>query len=490
MSLTKHTAANLLGTLLPVVVSLATVPLFLRYVGVERFGILAVVWALLAYFTLFDFGLGRAVAQRLSRHAQMDERLRSDVLWTAICAAIVMAIAGSALLIFLTDLYLMRFASLSDRSRAEAASAMPWLAGALPFVLMISVLRGALTARLRFVEINVVDVVSAVLTQVLPLAAAASGFVELGVLVPAALASRVVSVAILFRLCRTGIPLTGGPRVSWTHLRALAQYGGWITLMSLVVPLLVTGDRLLIGAVLGASFVAFYTIPYDVVTKVMTITTSVSTALFPRLASASDADAKDLATRATATLMGIMTPVVLAGILLVHPFLQIWIGREFAEHSRGVAEVILLGVWLNAAVAAHQSRMLGADNPRTVVLLYVVEMPVYFAALWFGLQAWGLIGAAGAWTLRVALDTILLLYFARSMAAVLKMMAIPLLLIAASLWTALGTDSTSITRWVLAISLMLACLFRERNHLLFICRAVLRLGPPAPGTAEARSALP
>lgn len=80
MSIRKHTAYNLVGALLPMALSLLTIPIYIRTVGDARYGVLAVVWAFLGYFGLFDLGLGRATAQNIAAAGNSSRKNRGDVL--------------------------------------------------------------------------------------------------------------------------------------------------------------------------------------------------------------------------------------------------------------------------------------------------------------------------------------------------------------------------------------------------------------------------
>ncbi|MCK4486482.1 MAG: hypothetical protein KAU38_06960 [Desulfobacterales bacterium] len=58
--LARNTALNLLGLCLPLVVAIFAIPLLIKGLGTDRFGILTLAWVLIGYFSLFDLGLSHA----------------------------------------------------------------------------------------------------------------------------------------------------------------------------------------------------------------------------------------------------------------------------------------------------------------------------------------------------------------------------------------------------------------------------------------------
>lgn len=471
MSLGKHSIANLVGAVLPMIVGLITVPLYLHYIGPERYGVLAVILTLLGYFGFFDLGLGRAVTQRMARLADAQEIDRSNLLWTALTASFLLGMLGSVLLWLGTDYLLINVIAMSEASRNEATGAVDWLLVALPLLLPSSALTGALHAKLRFYELNVIQVGGGVLGQIIPLAVAIIGHTELTYLVPATIAARLTTIFFLFNQCRSHVPLVGGPRIDRAHLIPMAGYGGWISVMTILAPLLVTIDRLIIASISGARAVASYTVPYDLVSRTMVISGSFSSALFPRLASTAASDGRSLACRASATLVAVMTPVIIAGLFLAQPFLNFWVGVDFAATSHGVAEIILLGVWLNAIVTPHYTRFLATDNPKTLVCIYLIEIPAYLLMLWLGISHWGVIGAAAAWSLRVLIDTVLLLRLNGVLAQTALAILPSLMLVSAeSALLLITSDLVFQTGW--ALLLIALSLTKDRHILLSAYRHI------------------
>ena len=81
-SISGNASLNLLGSILPMVITLLTIPPYLRLIGDVRFGVLALVWVFLSYFGLFDMGLGRGTAKYI---AELRGRADSSegLFWTA-----------------------------------------------------------------------------------------------------------------------------------------------------------------------------------------------------------------------------------------------------------------------------------------------------------------------------------------------------------------------------------------------------------------------
>ncbi len=410
MSIRKNTSYNLIGSLLPMALALLTVPAYLKLIGDSRYGVMAIAWMLLGYFGLFDLGLGRATAQRIAGLKQVPSAESTSVFWTALGVNGGLGILGGAI-IWPVSLYVFRQSGgVDDVLRQELAGALPWFALAVPLATVSGVLSGALEGRSKFLELNVISTASSVLTQALPLGVALAFGPSLAWIVPSVILTRVAASAVLFWGCRTHVIEPTRPSVSRSTAKDLVRFGGWVTVTSLVGPLMVTLDRFVIGMALGPASVTHYTVPFQLASRSSVLPTSLVGAIFPRMAASSEPEARRMAMTTVRTLSALMTPLTLLAILLIDPFLRVWLGTEFAEKSALTAQILLLGFWINAFARVPYMQLQARGSPDVVAKVHMAELVPYAILLFFALHSWGLYGAALVFGLRTLGDCALLMW--------------------------------------------------------------------------------
>lgn len=458
MSIKRNTLYNLIGSVGPSVVTLITVPVYLRLIGVERYGILVIFWVFLGYFGVFDLGLGRATAQRIAtlRHAEPKER--AEVFWTALMLNAFFGVAGGLLLWPVAQIVFSSYFHVAEPLRLEILAAVPWLAAALPVATISGVLGGALQGRERFLALNISNVLGVVLFQVLPLSVAWFHGPDIAWLIPAALLGRVVVFGVLFAQCYKYVPLDAAPSVKRDLVAPLFRYGGWVTVTSFVAPLLDTLDRFLIGSIAGAKAVAYYTVPFSLLSRVSALPWSLSNVLFPKFSVTSGEERDQLTDEAIRALSVILTPLIIVGILLMEPFLAWWVGPELARNSSTVGEIIAFGVWFNALAYIPYARLQAQGRPDLVAKCQLAELLPYLGLLAVALYAWGVRGAAAAWSMRVIVDAALLFWMGGLVSRDLKVYLLPILLLGATMGAVLGFPLQSVFRWVAGAGSLLGSL--------------------------------
>ena len=155
MSLKNNTLWNLFGSIAPVAIGAVTVPYLIKNIGLEAFGILTLVWAMIGYFSLFDFGLGRVLTLQIAAfrgsgaHDQLPSLIKTGLLIT-----IVTGIIGGALLAMLSGQLGRVWLNVSQTMQPIAVQSLIIAAIGIPLTTLTAGLRGVLEADERFGVIN------------------------------------------------------------------------------------------------------------------------------------------------------------------------------------------------------------------------------------------------------------------------------------------------------------------------------------------------
>lgn len=458
MSVRRHTSYNLIGSLLPVALSLATVPIYLKLVGPDRYGVLAIAWLLLGYFGLFDLGLGRATSFRIAALRDAPAQARADTFWAALAVNVSMGMVGGAALWLAGAVFFTRFFKVDEALRPEILQALPLLAASVPIATLTGVLTGALQGREKFLQTNVVSVTSTSLFQLLPLSIAWLHGPNLVLLLAAALAARALSAVALFHLCNREIINGYPPRIRRGEIPVLLKYGGWVTLTSIFGPMLLMVDRFLIGAVLGAVAVTVYSVPIQLAQRMAILPSSLTTALFPRM-SAADADRQNaMGERATYTLVGLLGLPFLGVIFLIEPFLRVWVGHDIGDQAGPLGRLMLVGFWANGFALIPFTRLQASGRPDIVTKILLIEIPPHLSFLYLGLHHLGLWGIALALTVRFVADFLLLTWAAGRNFRPLPILGVNLALLLAAAYVAGLWPITDWRWWACGLAFGLATL--------------------------------
>lgn len=454
MSVARHTVYNSLGAVIPLLVSLATVPLYVSIIGLPRYGILAVAWLLLGYMNLLDLGLGRALSQRLATLAGASADERSRVFWIALTLSGALILLAVLLFFPIARLVMAQMEFDSPQLGQEISVALPWLAAIIPFGLANGLLNGALEGRRQFLQINVISTLSAVASAVFPLAAALLFGPELWHLIAATLLARCIGIALLMRSCRKTVPILAYARPRSSDVGRLVRFGGWVAVTNTVGPLLHFWDRFAIGALISSAAVGVYVIPFNLVSQLSVLPNALASALFPRIAETDAAHARTITGESLTVIAFIVTPISVGILLLGGPFLAVWLGEVIAIAAAPTMFLLIAGAWANSIARIAFADLQARGRPDLPALSHVAQLIPYALLLYLALPRFGIAGAAAVWSLRCLVDAGVLLYFSRAGFSIVRSLIVDLVIVLAAVLCALILPLWSFLKMALLLSLV------------------------------------
>lgn len=415
--LARNAVWNFTGLAAPMLVGLFAIPYLIDGMGKERFGLLAIIWMGVGYFSLFDMGLGRAltklVAERLGRDHDAD---LPEIIWTALCLILGLGVLGMVVMFLLTEPLINHLLNVPPSLEAEGVTSFRLLAASIPIVIATSALVGILEAHQCFAKIAAVRIPLGVMTflgPVISLQFSPSLIWATAVLI----AARAVAFGFYFaQAAKANSALKRPMGIAKGHLLPLFSFGGWLTVTNIIGPLMVYFDRFLIGAIISMTAVAFYVTPYEVLSRLQTLPGSIMGVLFPAMTAIIAGERSRLAGlygQVAEILLLVMLPIMSGVFLFAPEALELWLGAEFRVAATPVVHWLSAGWMINYLARPPFTVLQSTGRPDLIAKTHFLELLPYGAVLWVFTQQFGIAGTAAAWFLRVFVDTVILNELAR-----------------------------------------------------------------------------
>ncbi len=417
----QNTGWNIFGMAAPIAAALVSIPLVIRVLGPVEFGILAMGWLILGYFALFDLGLGRATTRFVAKlRASADRSRLGEVVWTSVHMHNLLGVMTCLLFVAITPWLVTTGFAVPPELHPTAFAAFYWLAASLPLIIVSGCLRGILEASNRFDAVNKIKVVASLVNYAAPLMVL-PWTNDLVLIVMIICFSRILMLLALTAYCLREVPELRTIRgITRTQISPLFVFGGWVTISSLVAPIIMVTDRIFIAGIFNIGSVTYYVVPYEIVTKLWIFSASLMGAMFPVMSALPAANRTEywrLAEQSERYLIAATAPIV--GLLLVfsRELLLLWVGPDFAAQSTAVAKWLAFGVLVNVAAQAPITMVQAANRPDLIAKLQLAQLPIFIGFAWYMVHQFGSVGAAMAWACRACLEAVLARKIAKNLTA-------------------------------------------------------------------------
>jgi O-antigen/teichoic acid export membrane protein len=194
-----------------------------------------------------------------------------------------------------------------------------------------------------------------------------------------------------------------------TIARAL-NFGKWTWLQGIAAVIFGTGDRFIVGATLGATALAHYSICLQLAQQVQTIPAAAAQTLFPKVSRSLAAHnaVRALTQQTLTSILRISLICALPLAVFAHPILSLWVGSGVADEAWMTLALLSLSFGILATNSVPHFAMLGLGKAQIVALMNLSAGVLALAGCWFGAVHYGLLGAGANRTIyAVALLTML-----------------------------------------------------------------------------------
>ena len=413
--LLKNSAYNFAGSVAPLFVAIFTIPFLVKGLGEEKFGILSLAWVVIGYFSLFDFGIGRTLTKIVAEKIGLEEIDEiPGLFWTALFLMFIISLIGSLVLLVGSPYLVINIFNISKEYQEQSIYTFYTLALSIPIVTTTAGLRGVLEAYQKFGMINLLRSILGVFTFVGPLICLIFTN-DLFVIVLVLSLFRLIIWIFFYLECNKLNSIRNAEiKIVRNLIKPILKTSTWMSISNLIGPIILYVDRFLIGALISAVAVTYYTTPYEVVTKLLIIPSALASVLFPTISSHFKTNpdyTNKLFSKSVKSIFIILFPIVLIISTFANEGLNIWLGKNFANSSTLVLQLFAVGIFLNSIAFFPFTYLQSIGRPDITAKIHLFELPLYLILMWYFIPKLGITGAALVWLIRIFIDTSLLFYF-------------------------------------------------------------------------------
>ncbi|RJQ18362.1 MAG: hypothetical protein C4560_07390 [Nitrospiraceae bacterium] len=412
----RNSIYSLIGWLLPVIVNFLTIPFIVKMLGDDSYGILTLATAVIGYFSLMDINLTQGSMRYIAEyHAKEDNGKVNEVLSLSLLTYSVLGILGAVILYFSVDLFLMDMLKIpqkyQDISRTVFhLSALGFLIGLIHnylFSIPKSIHRFDIASRIEAGFGVALMCITVVLLYL--------GFDLLGVVVLRVVMLSLNCIILLMAIKRTMPYARFASSISMDTVRKLLTFSGYSFFSKIAATITANTDRLVIGAVISSAAVTFYTIPFVLVSRLMSVSYRLSLIMFP-LASEMGATGKrqeleKIYIVASRHLFFLNITITTILCLFSMQILSIWMGADFAQQTYIILILISLAFFADTLTNLPSLLNDGLTFPKVTGFFAFGRAILGVIALLIGAMFFGLIGVAAAYLISsVVVGGIFLIY--------------------------------------------------------------------------------
>lgn len=398
LHLARNAWSNLLGAVVPALVMLGTVPLVVRGLGEAGYGVYALVTAIVGYFAVMDINLTAGSVKYIAQHrANGDQDRIAETVSFGLATYAGIGLAGGLGIYCSAATLVETVFAVPPALHHEATStlqlaALAFLCGQLQIYLNSvpqSLLRYDISGRLEMV-----------LGTLLPLATV--GVLALGHDLFEVILLRVIASSLHgLLLWRAMLRLLPGWRWRWPAggaRAALLRFSGWSCLARFAALSYAHADKLVIGALVGVSGLAYFAVAATLANRVLGLGFRLSAVLFP--ATSALAARGELARLAALYLKATRYVTYLNGAILVlvavfaYPLLGYWMSAAFARHGATILALMACSQFVDSLTSLPSLVNDGMGHPRVSGLFAVARALSGLGAVTVGVAGWGIDGAA------------------------------------------------------------------------------------------------
>ncbi|MEW6380714.1 MAG: oligosaccharide flippase family protein [bacterium] len=403
----QNIIANFGGKAISALLSLVLVPLYIKFMGIEAYGLVSICSSLEAFSNLFDMGMSATMNRELARLSVMPDKAHEmrctvrtlEIIYWSIAIFVGLAVVSLARLI---AYYWIKGVDLSPVAVQQAIMIM---GGVIAFRWPLTFYSGGLHGLQKQVLLNGIDVGIAILRGL-------GAVLILWKISPTIQAfftwqifTEMIHSFMMAVFLWRNLPKSGHrPHFQKKSLHRVWRFAAGMSGISITSIILIQMDKVILSKVLPLKMFGYYTLASVMASTLYKFITPISNAVFPRfsqLVSLHDQDRlKELYHKGCQFMSVMILPAAIVVSLFSSELLLLWTGNPgIAANAHSILSLLIIGTALNGLMNLPYDLQIA--NAWTKLALYtnIIASVVFVPMIYFLATHYGAAGAASTWVI-------------------------------------------------------------------------------------------
>lgn len=355
--LLKDSCSSAMVPVVKICITFVMAPVIVHALGNYDYGIWEIVFSIIAYMELLDFGLIPAIVRNVARFYAINDKEELHKIYSSSLAFFV---PGGFLMATGLVLFSLWAPDVFVKSPDPQSLKYTWffliISMQVIFVFVGSVFDCFLEGLQLYSLRNIITILFSIIgsSVIYVLLKNGGGLLSLAIVNACGYSLKFILYGFLLSTRKFGGFIFNKQNISRKTLNALLSFGLKSFVWAISLRIATLTDPLIIGAVLGAAVVPFYMIPNNFISQARSLVWSVTRIYLPVFSGLDAKEEKDKSRKlyynASRFMLGFILPLI-SGICILGPsFLSCWMGPEYAENGAMVLYIIAAAYliqWLN-----------------------------------------------------------------------------------------------------------------------------------------------
>jgi O-antigen/teichoic acid export membrane protein len=401
-----HILANIIGNFVNAFIGIAFVPVFIRYIGTEGYGLIGIFASFQTILYLFDMGFSTTLNRELARLSADFDTNKTAILNTTRTfevAFVILSLATTLVALVLSYCLAFYWVNPATLSRTDIFYYFCLLSISFGFMLPKGLYYGGLLGLDKHIAMNVTNVIGVIVKNIGALSilmwidASPKAFFEWQAFA-SFLQTAIMAMGLWYYLPKGFFQARFDAKI----LRGTKHFVLGLTGISLTSIIITQADKFILSKTISLETFGYYTFAGLMGGGILQIMGAVFQTYFPKLSQQTTLNnSENLATtyhQASKAMALVILPLTLTIVFFSKPILEIWTkNKGLIDNTPALISILTLGTAINGLVSIPYALSLAAGNARLFIKINCLFIALLIPSLLAGVYLDGTMGAAYSW---------------------------------------------------------------------------------------------